>query len=261
MRRKRLTELFPWLLPLRRAQRKFCFYLAMRFDGNRYAKIKAPEKFPYSVIETGWRMINPSTGYDMQYQYNKVHNLKLAAATVDRIIIRPGETFSFWQRVRYADKQVKYKDGLSLKDGKIVGIYGGGLCQLSELLYWLFLHTPLTVTERHNHAVQAFPPAATDLPEGVDATVSEGWLDLKVKNETDAVYQICLWFDEETIFGGIFSSKEPDVAYTIYNENYNAYEKDGRRFFEVDVLRQVRHLETDETQDEFLYHDRWEATY
>mgnify|MGYP005760745755 CR=1 FL=1 len=32
MDRKRLTQRFPFLLPMRRAQRKMCFYAGMRFD-------------------------------------------------------------------------------------------------------------------------------------------------------------------------------------------------------------------------------------
>lgn len=38
MPRKRITEVFPWLLPLRRKQRTLFFYTQMRFDKNRYAK-------------------------------------------------------------------------------------------------------------------------------------------------------------------------------------------------------------------------------
>lgn len=38
MDRKRLTQRFPFLLPMRRAQRKMCFYAGMRFDGCRYAQ-------------------------------------------------------------------------------------------------------------------------------------------------------------------------------------------------------------------------------
>lgn len=46
---------------------------------------------------------------------------------------------------------------------------------LSDLLYWCFLHTPLTVTERHGHAVEQFPAAEAErFPRGADATVSEG---------------------------------------------------------------------------------------
>ena len=38
MARKRITQIFPFLLPLRVKQRKLFFYLKMRFDRNRYSK-------------------------------------------------------------------------------------------------------------------------------------------------------------------------------------------------------------------------------
>ena len=97
------------------------------------------------VFETSSLMLNENSGFDMKYQINKVHNLKLAAKTINKVIIEPKETFSFWQLVRWADQHEKYKDGLNLVNGKIVGSYGGGLCQLSNMLFWLFLHTPLTI--------------------------------------------------------------------------------------------------------------------
>lgn len=50
----------------------------------------------------------------MKYQINKVHNLKLAARTINKVIIEPNETFSFWQLVRWADHHEKYKDELNL---------------------------------------------------------------------------------------------------------------------------------------------------
>ena len=34
---------------------------------------------------------------------------------------------------------------------------GGGLCQLSNLIYWMTLHTPLTITERYRHSYDVFP--------------------------------------------------------------------------------------------------------
>ena len=50
MAKKRLTERFPWLLPLRKRQRTFCFYRAMRRDGSRYlrpADDRAPACLPF----------------------------------------------------------------------------------------------------------------------------------------------------------------------------------------------------------------------
>lgn len=67
----------------------------------------ADRSLPCLVFETSIPMLNENSGFDMQYQINKVHNLKLAARTIDRVVIEPGETFSFWQLVRWADREEK----------------------------------------------------------------------------------------------------------------------------------------------------------
>lgn len=207
MKRMRLTEAFPFLLPLRQKQRKFFFYLKMRFDKNRYARTLEEQPLPHLLFATNSLLINENTGHDIQYQKNKVFNLKLATATMNHVLIRPGETFSFWQLVRYADKKEKYKDGLCLVNGEIQGVYGGGLCQLSNMLCWLFAHVPLTVVEHHNHAKHTFPVPESGVPSWVDATVSEGWLDLKVKNETEATFQLEFDFDEDYLYGNLLADR------------------------------------------------------
>ena len=63
-------------------------------------------------------MINEGSGFPLKYQYNKVHNLKLAAKKIDGLLIRPGETFSFWKAAKDADRDAPYLDGLSLVNGK-----------------------------------------------------------------------------------------------------------------------------------------------
>lgn len=90
---KRVTEVFPFLIPLRTWQRKKFFYLKMRFDKNRYAKTIADNLLPYTLYETSSILINENSGFDKIYQLNKVHNLKLAAHTLNRIVIAPNEVF------------------------------------------------------------------------------------------------------------------------------------------------------------------------
>lgn len=46
MKRKRLTQVFPFLLPIRKWQRKKLFYLEMLIDGNKYAKNMLIGGFP-----------------------------------------------------------------------------------------------------------------------------------------------------------------------------------------------------------------------
>ncbi len=261
MSRRRLTQIFPFMLPLRRWQRKKFFYYQMQRDGHRYAKRIADGPLPCMVFQTSIPMLNENSGFDMQYQINKVHNLKLAARTLNRVLIGPGETFSFWQLVRWADREEKYRDGLNLVDGKTVASYGGGLCMLSDTLFWMFLHTPLTVVERHGHAVKTFPSTSKDFPCGTDAAVSEGWLDLKVRNETEHTFQIEVSFDEEYMHGRILSPKAAGFAYSVFNPSVS-YRKEGGKMYQVaPVCRRQTDKATGKQTETELYVNRCEIAY
>ena len=100
MARKRLTQIFPFLIPIRQKQRTFCFYLAMAMDHHIYAHSRDARPLPHLLHHAQFPLINYESGYDLVYQQNKVHNLKLVAQTMDGLLIRPGETFSFWQQAR-----------------------------------------------------------------------------------------------------------------------------------------------------------------
>lgn len=262
MPRKRLTEILPWLLPLRKRQRLFCFYLKKKLDPNHYARNQSENRLPCEVFSAGSEMLNPATGFDERYQHGKIYNLKLAAKVLDGLVINPGESFSFWQAVRHADRYTPYKDGLAVVNGKLTTVYGGGLCQLSGLLCWVFLHTPMVITERHGHKEKDFPDPPGDMPCGVDATVSEGWLDLCVKNETDTAYQIAITFDGTKITGAVYAEKAMPVRYEITNKNLT-YRREGTGIFEeVDVIRRVLDKQDGQIiEEKKLYHSRSQINY
>lgn len=102
----------------------------------------------------------------MVWQENKVTNLKLAVKRLDGLILYPGETFSYWKRIGKPTARKGYKEGMVLFLGQIGGDIGGGLCQLSNLIFWMTLHTPLTVTERYRHSHDVFPDANRTQPFG-----------------------------------------------------------------------------------------------
>lgn len=261
MNKSRIKQIFPWLMPIRKKQKLFCFYMKMRFDGSRYASEISGDLLPHQLFSSSCPMYNSETGYDMVYQENKVHNLKLAAATLNRLIIRPKETFSFWKLVKNADKHIPYKDGLVVTDGKLQTEYGGGLCQMSNLLFWLFLHTPLTIVERHGHKTKDFPEPPSDAPIGVDATVYEGWLDLKVRNDTDSEFQIAVSFDEQNIIGQILTDSENLPAVEIINDNVKYYRRGGKIYEEVDVVQSISANEGLKRSAKLLYRNCCEIGY
>lgn len=255
MPRKRLTQLFPFLLPLRIWQRNLFNGIKMQFDKNKYSKtVSAPLQYEVCSIKT--LMINENSGQDIIYQYNKAENLKITAKTMDGILIRPGETFSFSLLSRKSRKYGKLKNGLILVDGKITAQKGGGTCHLSNMLYQLFLMSPLTVTERHSHNVKSFPDPDGSDTDGIDATISEGWLDLKAKNNTYDIFQIKISFDDKYMYGTILSNCQFNVKYEITNENTRYVSEGGNTYKYTTVARVKRdkfsgkHLETEKLYNE-----------
>ena len=146
-------------------------------------------------------------------------------------------------------------------NGQLTTAPGGGLCQLSNLLFWLFLHSPLTIVERSGHREKDFPDLG-DQPAGVDATVAEGWLDLKVRNDTGETYQLGLSFGPETMTGLLRADRETGVEYQVENRGLRYHRRGGEVIEEVDVLRRELSRATGELLREcFLYHNRCRIGY
>ncbi|HEX3051295.1 MAG TPA: glycopeptide resistance accessory protein VanW [Aggregatilineaceae bacterium] len=262
MKRKRMTQMFPFLVPSRVAQRKAFFYTGMRLDGHAYAKTMHGELLPYKLFSAANGLYNTSTGFDMIYQENKVFNLKLAAKTLNGLLIKPGESFSFWQTVRHADKETPYKDGLTVINGKLSTAQSGGLCQMSNLLFWVFLNSPLSIVERHTHKVKDFPTMRDAEPEGVDATINEGWLDLKVKNETDITFQIGIAFDSANITGNLFTDKAMPFIYEIEGKDLTYFRKNGKVYQKISIYRREIARDTRKVLSEsLLYENLCEIEY
>lgn len=261
MPRKRLTEYFPALIPLRQKQRNLCCLLGMALDNRRYSSRRTEEVLPAAVYRETCPLYNHNTGFDMVYQENKVHNVRLAAARLQGLLIRPGETFSFCWAVKDAERETPYKDGLIVVGGRLTTAPGGGLCQLTNLLFWLFLHSPLTIVERSGHREKDFPDIG-DQPAGVDATFSAGWLDLKVRNDTRQTFQLLFAFGPDSITGSLRADKKDGVEYQVCNRNLEYRRCEGGIYEEVDVFQRRRSRITGELLEERqLYHNRCRIGY
>jgi vancomycin resistance protein VanW len=115
---------------------------------------------------------------------NKVHNMQTAATRIQQVLLLPGQVFSFWHVVGYPGARKGYKKGRNLVAGKIRGDYGGGLCQVSGLLYYVAIATGMEILERHSHSVDIYAEADRCAPLGSDATVVFGYKDLRFRNTT-----------------------------------------------------------------------------
>lgn len=185
-----------------------------------FAYTEEKTSLKYSIINHKSFLIRPLKDVDMYLQYNKVQNLKLAISKIDKVLIKPGQIFSVWKLIGRPKKTKGYLTGLILNNGKISKGTGGGLCQLGNLIYWMALHTPLTIKERWRHSYDVFPDINRTIPFGCGATLCYNYIDLQLKNETDYTFQIKLWLDDEFLNGEIKCNSELKLKYKIYETDH-----------------------------------------
>lgn len=225
-----------------RAKRYFQWYLGRK----KYADNYLDKNLKYEVYNNKTPLYRELKDVDMWLQENKVTNLKIAVNKIDGILIKPGETFSYWKAIGKPNKRKGYKKGMTLFYGKVKTDIGGGLCQLSNLLYWITLHTPLKVTERYRHSYDVFPDVNRKKPFGSGATCAYNYRDLQIKNESDQTFQIDLNVTDRYLRGKYLSNKPVSLEYEIYendhkftHEFWGAYLRHNtiyRRVFDENIL-------------------------
>jgi vancomycin resistance protein VanW len=221
MSRKLLSQRHPLLyfiaVWLKRTKR----FAAWHSGKINFAKQYSTDLLPYRIKKHQSVLIRKLGVSDMQLQYNKITNLKIAAEKISGILVKPGETFSFCRRVGYPSKARGYLLGMELSFGKVRAGIGGGLCQIANLLHWLVMHSPLTVSERHHHSFDPFPDEGRVLPFSSGATVFYNYLDYQVKNKTTLTFQFNLWFTDKCLEGEIRTDQELDYVYHVYEKNHS----------------------------------------
>ena len=190
------------------------------FDDVKYAKIISNTDLDYSLFKHKSMILRPLKDVEMYLQENKRTNLELAIKHLNNIVIKPNETFSLWKLVGRPTKNKGYLEGLVLNNGKIDKDTGGGLCQIGNLLFWIFAHSPLLITERYRHGYDVFPDVNRKVPFGAGATLAYNYIDLQVKNTTKIDFKIELWLDKTHLNGELFSNKEITDKYLIEERNH-----------------------------------------
>lgn len=180
----------------------------------------AKAETPHILVSHKSLMLRLLKDVDMQLQYNKVENLRLAIARIDGTVIGPGRKFSVWKLVGRPTRRKGYLDGLVIRNGFISKGTGGGLCQLANLLYWMSLHTELDVTERWRHSFDVFPDVSRTVPFACGATLGYNYLDLEITNNTPDTFRIRLWQDGEYLYGEILCDRQSSHTYEVFETDH-----------------------------------------
>lgn len=111
---------------------------------------------------------------------NRIHNIRVGAASLDGVLIEPNETFSLVKALGTIDATTGYKQELVIKGDETIPEYGGGLCQIGTTTFRAALGSGLPIVERKNHAYRVvyYEPA------GTDATIYDPKPDMRFLNDT-----------------------------------------------------------------------------
>lgn len=197
------------------------------FSGEKFARTINTLPLPVVVKSHTSSILRRLEGVDMELQRNKATNLRIACAKVNGIMINPGETFSFWRLIGEPGEKQGYREGLVISAGKLEKGTGGGLCQLANLIHWLVLNSPLTVTELVHHSDALFPDSGRRVPFGTGTSVFYKNVDYRFKNTTDRPVQLLVWVDEAQLCGELRAEQAFPYTYRITEENQGYTEEDG----------------------------------
>lgn len=110
---------------------------------------------------------------------NRNGNLRKACGILDGLVLQPGQELSYNEALGPRTKELGWLPAPAYSGTKLVDSPGGGICQVSSTLYLASVYSELTIVERRNHG---YP--VSYIPLGMDATVSWGFADLKIRNDS-----------------------------------------------------------------------------
>jgi len=221
--------------------------------GTTFAQARDLADLPVSVYKHNSLIRRKLGNVDLQLQENKAVSLGLAAPHIDGILIRPGETFSFWQLVGHCSERKGYRTGLTIShNGPAAGI-GGGLCQFTNLLHWMVLHSPLEIVEHHHHGeIDLFPDFNRQIPFGTGTSIVYNYLDYRVKNTTENTFQFRISLTDEHLRGELRAAEALGVKYHV-KEKESYFIEDGEDVFRRNkVYRSIRDKRTGNEIDNHL---------
>jgi vancomycin resistance protein YoaR len=166
-------------------------------------------------------------------------NVEIAARHINGTVLYPGEEFSAERAVGPTTAENGFLPGDTYEGGKVVQTYGGGVCQTSTTLYNAVIRAELEVTERHNHSF-----LVSYVDPGFDAAISEGTLDFRFRNNTDAPVYIQAITKDGYLTFNIYGHETRPSNRTLNFESRIEETKEVEKAYDMDASKPVGTIET-----------------
>lgn len=144
---------------------------------------------------------------------NRNHNISITCEKINGLILENGETFSFNGFIGERTAASGYEVAGVIENGQSAQAYGGGICQVSSMIYQSVIKSDLEVVERHPHM---WP--STYATVGTDAAVDWGNQDFSFTNNSGYPIALSAYWDPSTSYVtvAIYGHLLPDGEYILF---------------------------------------------
>lgn len=238
MSRKLFCEISPTCYEISRRKEILKRNLKDFFSSVKIAKNHSDEALPVIVKGHSSVLLRKLNGVDMELQQNKVFNIQIACDKINGIIVRPGETFSFWRMVGEPKEKYGFRKGMVIKGSQVSSGIGGGLCQMANMIHWLVLNSPLDVTELHHHSDALFPDERRRVPFGTGTSVYYNNVDYRFTNNTKQDVQILVWIENGELCGELRTTEPFRYRYKLTEEN-NHFSLENGEYYRISQVYRI----------------------
>ncbi len=162
-----------------------------------------------------------STRFDSSKE-NRSYNIALACSKINNTLLMPGNEFSMDKTLESRTLANGYKKAPVIINGEFVDGIGGGICQVTTTLYNAVLLSRLKVVDRTHHSWPLGYVSA-----GRDATISEGSIDFKFKNDRNYPIVLFASVSGNNITINILGRKQDSQKVVLHTEILDVYEPQG----------------------------------
>jgi vancomycin resistance protein YoaR len=216
--------------------------------------------------------VSTFTTYYPYAEYRNV-NIGRAAELIDGTVLKPGDTFSLNDIVGERTVENGFTTGFIISNGLFKEDLGGGVSQMATTTFNAMYFAGLKDIEHKPHSVYI-----DRYPEGREATVAWGSVDLRFQNDTDhgvlihATVDPSDGSDQGVVTVSMYSTKTWDITSST-SDRYNyrspgtqtqntsdCVPNTGYQGFDVDVTRYFHHVDEDAVVKSEKFHTSYIAS-
>ncbi len=161
-----------------------------------------------------------SSSYSHHNNGNRIKNVAKMLGIVNGTVLQPGVEWSINDTAGPRRVSLGWFEAAGINGGAYVSDPGGGVCQVSSTLYNACIRSGIEITDKSHHSI-----ISDYIPIGLDATISTGSPDLKLKNNNPTPMFIVTYInrDEQNVTIEVYGTpvvdpKHGDVILTYYSK-------------------------------------------